>query len=303
MPFKYPRILFKRLLRNLYFLTFLNGFLIASLFYFKMDADYENQLYAALLYDVSGNNADQKSSQDYIAIKSMQLCHNLLAKRASFFGNTNLDGFKADVIHPTTVDLMTTEGACGSYATVLARILQGNNYKVRIGQMMADGRYAAHNIVEAETPHGWIVLDPTYDLYFTRPDGALASFEDVHGNWSYYSKQTPPGYDPDYKYEGVRYSNWDKVPILLPAVKKVLDLCIGKKRADGISLRTYFLQLYMVWFYVILFLYIPIFIVTVRKVIRRRFFPHQDMPFTIGNVVKYIKAYGPKPRLEEKPNT
>lgn len=38
----------KNLVRNLYFLMFLNGFLLASLFYFKMESTYENGLFASI---------------------------------------------------------------------------------------------------------------------------------------------------------------------------------------------------------------------------------------------------------------
>ena len=38
----------RRVFGNLYFLTFLNGFLLASLFYFKMEANYEKELFQAI---------------------------------------------------------------------------------------------------------------------------------------------------------------------------------------------------------------------------------------------------------------
>ena len=41
-------LMIRRVFGNLYFLTFLNGFLLASLFYFKMEANYEKELFQGL---------------------------------------------------------------------------------------------------------------------------------------------------------------------------------------------------------------------------------------------------------------
>ena len=291
---KYPFRLFRKVFRSLYFLVFLNGFLLASLFYFKMEANYENEL-----FDVIQKSIDKQiginDSKDSILIKIMQTCSNLLGNRAVIFnGSQELDGFKADFIHPASIDLMTAKGECGSYSLVLARILQNYHYPVRIAQMKAYGRYGAHNIIEANINSQWIVLDPLFDTYFVNPDGkSLASFNDVKNNWDYYSKQLPSGYDISYKYEDVRYTNWDKIPVILPAFKKVLEIVLGKEKTDSISLRVHFLRMYDLYFFITLFIYIPILILTFRKMIKKKLFPQYEMPVTISNVKKYAM-----PRLE-----
>ena len=284
----------KRIIRNLYFLAFLNGFLIATLFYFRMEANYEEELFSAIRLNIA-NKVNLKDNQDSIVIKVMQGCNSLLGNRANFFRGQNLDGFKVDYLHPTSIDLMTANGACGSYAMVLARIFQNYNFSVRIAQMKANGTFAAHNVVEVRTNNGWAVLDPLFNVYFKRPGTGLASFADVKNNWNYYSKQLPKGYDPNYKYEDVRYSNWGKIPLLMPALKKMLDIVIGKQKADTISLRIYFLRMYDFYFYMILVLYIPIFIFTARRLIKTRLFPQQNIPLTLTNIVRYLKV-----RLEGK---
>src|SRR4029077_20244932 len=139
------------------------------------------------------------------------------------------EGIKSSILDPTSIDLMTARGACGSFSMVLARLLQGYHYDVRISHITAGGVLAAHNIVEARTAHGWVVLDPLYDVYFVKPDGKLAAFDEVKNNWEYYKKQLPAGYDTKYDYEDVRYTNWTKIPVLLPAAKKMLDLVLGKQ--------------------------------------------------------------------------
>jgi hypothetical protein len=184
---------------------------------------------------------------------------------------------------------MTTQGACGSYSQVLARVIGTYHYPVRIAQMKAGGIYGAHNIVEAYNGNNWIVLDPTFNLAFVRPDSRLACFADVQNNWPYYSKQVPEGYNLQYHYEDVRYTNWTKVPVLFPAVKRILNLTIGTERANGLSIRTLFLNTYSTYFYVILLLYIPIFLMTFRLVIKTKIFPSQDIPFTFRNFIKYAR--------------
>jgi hypothetical protein len=265
--------LFRRFFGNLYVLFFLNGFLLATLFYLKMEANYENNLFKVIQKSID-RKIDANDTKDSILIKVMQTCNSILGTRASVFAGSNhdLEGFKTDFVHPATVDLMTANGACGSYALVLARILQNYNFPIRIDQMKAYGDYGSHNIIEVNVNSQWVVLDPLFDLCFVKPDsGGLASFDDVKNNWAYYSKQLPHGYDSLYKYEDVRYTNWEKIPVLLPAIKKILDFILGKKKADTISLRVHFLRMYDLYFYIVLFIYIPILLLNIRKVLMQKF--------------------------------
>lgn len=265
---------------------FFNGFVLASLLYFKMESSYENGLFASIKSSID-SRIDSNDTPDSILVKSMNVCYLLMNNRATTF-TTDL-GLEAGIFHSTTFDLMTTQGACGSYSQVLARIIRTYHYPVRIAQMKAKGIYGAHNIIEAYDGNNWIVLDPTFNVYFTRPDSRLASFADVHHNWSYYSKQVPKDYNLQYRYEDVRYTNWTKVPILFPAIKGILNLTIGTEQANSLSIRTLFLNTYAVYFYVILLLYIPIFLGTVRLVIKTKIFPSKDIPVTFRNFIKYTR--------------
>ena len=116
----------------------------------------------------------------------------------------------------------------------------------------------------------WVVLDPTYDLCFIRPDRTLASFADVHKDWGYYSRQVPYGYNPVYRYEDVRYFNWTKIPVLLPAIRSLISAMIGPQRTNEICVRAMFLNTFTVCLYVLLALYVPLLLITIRKVARRR---------------------------------
>src|SRR5580698_1092158 len=124
-----------RIFKNLYFLTFLNGFLLSSLFYFKMESTYEKELFASIQKNIN-KKIDADDTQDSVVIKVMKTCNSLLGNRASVFSDSDdLEGFNVDYLHPATIDLMTARGACGSYSLVLARILQNYTFPVRIAQM------------------------------------------------------------------------------------------------------------------------------------------------------------------------
>jgi hypothetical protein len=289
----------RRFFGNLYFLTFLNGFLLASLFYFKMEANYENELFQAIHTDIN-SRITKTESGDSVLAKIMHTTHNLLINRGPVFEGKQFSGFKSDIIDPTSIDLMTARGACGSYALVLARIMQDYKYAVRIAQMKSNGVFAAHNIVEVQTPHGWVVLDPLFDVYFVNPSRNLAGFDEVKNNWAYYKTQLPTGYDMNYRYEDVRYSNWTKIPIVLPAVKKILDLTIGKPEADRISLRTFFLKKYSICYALVLLLFIVVFAFTLVKLIQAKVFPRKNIPVTIPNIYKYLRLRFQHKQLPEQ---
>lgn len=265
---KNPFHVIRQTCKNLHFLMFLNGFFLASLFYLKMDASYENGLFVSIKADID-SQIDSNDTPDSIAVKSMNVCYHLMSNKGSIFANSDL-GPQADFFHSVTVDLETTRGACGSYSEVLARVLQTYHLPVRIAQMKAGGIYAAHNVVETMIGQRWVVLDPTYNLYFVRPDGTLASFADVRKDWGYYSRQVPHGYNPVYRYEDVRYFNWTKVPVLLPALRSLFNAIIGPERTNTICIRVMFLNTFTVCLYVLLALYIPLLVITIRKVVRRK---------------------------------
>ena len=278
----------RRVFKNLYFLAFVNGFLLATLFYFKMEANYENELFKAIRADIN-NKVTLADSEDSLMVKIMHECHNLLVNRASVFEGKPFRGIKSNLVDPASIDLMTAKGACGSYSVVLSRILQEYKYKVRIAQMKSKGVFAAHNIVEAKTKHGWVVLDPLFDIYFINPAQKLASFDEVKNNWDHYKNQVPPEYDQDYRYEDVRYANWAKIPVIMPAIKKILNITIGEKEADTISLRTYFLRKYEICFNLTLLIFVILFSYTAVRLIKAKIFPQKNIPVTFSNIYKYLR--------------
>jgi hypothetical protein len=164
---------------------------------------------------------------------------------------------------------MTGNGACGSNSFVLSRLLMQLGYVIRVAQMGSNGVYGRHIVTEVWNGNKWVVLDALYNLSFKDSSGKLASFKEVSDNWKYYSTQTPKGYDVSYNYESVRYTNWHKIPVLFPAIKKILEITIGKEATNRVCLRKYYIRKYLVLLTVNSFLIFIVGFFTYRQFKRR----------------------------------
>jgi hypothetical protein len=244
-------------------LIFLNGFALCMILNLHINASYEERLFRSVKESVDCQ-LDADDTPDSAVVKAMHTCYRLMHDRAAFFSDATKWGDGIGFIRPAWVDFMTTCGSCGSYAIVLARVLKEYKHVVRIAQMRVNGVSGGHIVVEVNTGAYWVVLDPAFDCFFIRPDNRLASFADVSRNWGYYSTQTPGGYDMRYRYEGVRYTNWTKIPILLPLARIFLRLFLGQEKTDQISLRTWFLNIYNVYFCLALSCYLFLLALTLK---------------------------------------
>lgn len=245
----------------------LNGFLLATIFYFYSEDRYEKKLFLALANHVHATTT--VTDKDSLILRSLNLTHELGKQRVDAFGNQDLNSLKS-FIHPVTLDLMTVRGSCGSYCMVLSRILTELKISNRIIQMKVHGEYGGHIVVEAEASRGkWVVLDPSYNVSYKKQDGTLADFKEVGGDWQYFSKQVPADYNMDYAYEGAQYTNWKKIPLVMPALKSVLSWTMGQEKANTISLRTIFLRKYHIIFLVTSGLYLLMLTTVFAKYVRR----------------------------------
>ena len=234
-----------KLLLNLYFLLFFTGFVLATMIYFKMEATYESEIFGAIS-DYIVRDSIGKNNEDTFFVRALAIANSFEHNRLGIFKNREIEGWKANLFHPATVDLTTGSGACGSASTILGRVLKSNNFKVRFAQMTVNGRSGGHIVIEANKKNKWVVLDPLYNLYFKDSSGNFASFEEVHKNFNFYKKQVPADYPMEYSYEGVNYTNWKKIKIIGPATKSILDFFIGKEKADKISIRAHIIRNYYI---------------------------------------------------------
>ena len=243
--------------RNHKFFYFLNGLIIGVLFYFYSEDFYEQQIFGAIASNIrEGLPAKQDLLIDTVIVRSLRITHNMEQNRQNIFGDAELRGFKAQLVQPVTYDLMTGRGACGSNAYVLARLLQEFKIPVRIGQMSVNGMYGGHIIVEAKVKNEWRVLDPLYELKFLRSDGQLAGFNEVKQQWDFYKKQLPANYNTAYKYEAIRYTNWNKIPVVMPALRSVIKFFSSESYVSSLSLRVWILRKFSVLYFISLISYI-----------------------------------------------
>ena len=140
------------------------------------------------------------------------------------------------------VQLMDGRGACGSHAHVLGRLLDRAGIDFRGVQMYcADSNtWGCHTTIEAYADGKWIAVDPLYNVVFP------VSAAEVGRNWDTYKALAPQGYDMKYKYAGVRYTNSTKIPVIMPAIKTVLDFA-APEFASTFSVRRYVLNVYRVY--------------------------------------------------------
>ena len=257
-----------RFIRNkIFFFIFLNGFLLALLVYFYTEDNYENQIFKALATQVKQSTSSFET--DSLLLQSLHLTYNLEKFRLSVFGDKQIRSFKSDLIRPVTYDLMTGSGACGSYAFVLCRLLNELNVETRFAQMKVNGEFGGHIIVEAKSNYGWVVLDPSYNLTFKKATGQLANFEEVKHNWAFFKNQVPDNYNPDYSYSDAQYTNWNKIPVIMPLVKGVLSVVKGEKEANEISIRNIILKKFSLLFNITLVFYVLITLLFIKTYIRQ----------------------------------
>jgi len=124
-------------------------------------------------------------------------------------------------------------GPCGSRSRVLAALLESRDIPVRLTALHV-GERAVHTVVEAKCSQKWVILDPTYNLFFRSMSGELMSKEEIKAHpeifWKTADKKQGTGvpyhteYPTDtYTFEEVYPFNWEAIPFLLPLLKKCLN--------------------------------------------------------------------------------
>ena len=231
------------ILTSLNILLFFTGFMLASTIYFKTESTYESEVFGAISNYIVRDSIG-KNNDDTFFVRALNVAYSFEHNRLTVFKGQEIEGWKADIFHPATIDLMTGNGACGSASTILVRTLKSNNFKVRFAQMVVNGKPGGHIVIEANKKNKWVVLDPLYNLYLKDSTGNFASFADVQKNFKYYSKQLPKNYPMEYNYAGVNYTNWNKIKIIGPMTKSILIFFWGKEKVDEISIRSYIIRNY-----------------------------------------------------------
>jgi len=278
-----------RVFLNRYFLFVLNGFLLAAALLFYMHDAYEHNIVTALSSNIK-RQYSKYNSEDSLLIGGLRLTHYLEERRVIVFGPEEINDGYTGILQPLTNDLLTAKGACGSYALVLGSILKDIGFKIRFAQMKVDNTWGGHIIIEAKTKLGWVALDPSFNLAFVKEDGTLASFQDVHSDWNYFKNQLPDNYKREYAYDDVRYTNWEKIPVILPGIRFILNHTIGKEATNEMSIRVFFLRKYRILYYIMLSLYLYSWYRIVRRYARKRNAVRKTLTSQPGKRMVYRRA-------------
>ncbi len=147
--------------------------------------------------------------------------------------------YRFNPLHPGPGDVLRWgsdyRGACGSHVRVVVAMLRAHGIPARPLLHLDNHGHNVHTVVEAQIDGRWVVADALYGIVFRRRDGALASAADMRSDHAALLSQTVhvPGYDTTlYNFDPVTHFNWNKVPVLLPAVRTVLSAAVGEDRVD-----------------------------------------------------------------------
>jgi hypothetical protein len=249
---------------RLYVLSALNAAFVVAIALFGIDSSYEEHVFHRIVV----NSTTPSMNDEARAVALLHATSQLVGKRSDLLAPVGDEGRTLrERIFGSAVDELQGSNACGSYAIVLAKLLQTADIPTRIGQMSCGPQQGCHILTEARLNDKWVPLDASYDLFFRSADGGLADAAEIRQRWSEYGRLTPPGYRAEYKYDAMRYTNWTKIPVLMPALHWSLIHVFGVG-ADDISLRTLVLNRYRAAIYLLFVLYVPVILITVRETLR-----------------------------------
>ncbi|MEI8116868.1 MAG: hypothetical protein WCH03_04965 [Flavobacteriia bacterium] len=232
-------------------------FLFVLLIYILIEWQHENNLYrnighAARIHAANGDDTS-------VVKEAMTSINDIMQSRHNLFQDQEAHSWKQAVFQSADIDLMYGSGACGGYSKVLARTLQLQVYDVRIGQLKtASTGYGGHIIIElySETLNKWVFVDPLFKLIIRQKNGDWASVKEVAKHYNLYRSQMPAEFNARFKFDDVRYTNWDKYGGITKPYYALVKLFKGERYADTICLRMYWLSSFPVLFWSVEIVYL-----------------------------------------------
>jgi hypothetical protein len=150
--------------------------------------------------------------------------------------------YRFNPTHPSAADVLRWgsdyRGGCGSHVRVVVALLRAAGIQSRPLIILGPSSQNIHTVVEARIDDRWVVADALYDIVFRRADGQLASAKDLVQDRAVFHSQvdTVPGYDAKhYDYDQVTIFNWNKIPVVLPAIRRALVALMGEAKVRDIT--------------------------------------------------------------------
>ena len=222
-----------------------------------LEWQHERNLYQNI---ITANDHNFNPNSDTAEVRTLMLTiSSLMFSRSSLFQDHQRYSLKQQIFQSSDIGLMYGSGACGGFSKVLARTLQLKGYKVRIAQLKTlSYGYGGHTIVEfySKSCKSWVFIDPIFQVYFIKANGKWAGINDLIENWNGYKSQMPEKFKQQYRFNGVRYTNWNKLGFLSRGIKAMLNVITSEKFANTLCLRMYFLATYPIYIFGSLSIYV-----------------------------------------------
>ena len=144
-------------------------------------------------------------------------------------------------LHPGPGDVVQWgsdyRGSCGSHSRVVTAMLEARGVPSRLRLLLDDRGRSLHTVVEARVGGRWVVGDAAFGVAFVRRDGAPATAAELAADTAYFRAQvdTIAGYQRAYDYNSTTLLNWQKVPVVLPALRAGLVRVLGAKRVAELA--------------------------------------------------------------------
>ena len=245
--------------------------LAVFLVFILIEWQHENNLYRNI-GRMAQIHASSKADTAVVQEAMTSINATMQTRSAIFQGKEQLS-WKQSVFQSADIHLMYGSGACGGYSMVLARTLQALGYNVRIGQLKAiKGGWGAHIIIEyySNLLHKWVMIDPLFQFIPRTKGGNMASIQYLAKHWSDFEAQMPEDFKNQYRYNDVRYTNWDKFGGIAKPYYGLAKLFMGKAYADTICLRMYGLSTFPLLFWSIEGAYLSLFVFGFFRYRRKR---------------------------------
>jgi hypothetical protein len=258
------KMVFQKILKPSYWIFGLNLIFPILIFIKYIDFNYEDAVYRSLFTSnlVSGDSmqGETKTFKNLLNL-TFKIQSDLVGYMNNMWGRRP---FKYKWLRSGDTQLLDATGSCGSFSHVLAELCQAGGYPVKMVQLKYKGQFGGHNIIEAFVDNKWVAADGLFKIVLYNSDSSLASLEDIQKKHKIYINQFPVDYPYVDAFTDYRYTNWDKIPIIMPAIKVGLSLLFGNEFVNKLSLRVYFLNLHKSHFYILIFLYFFIFIFSIK---------------------------------------
>ena len=249
----------------------INLLFAGALVFVLLEWQHENNLYRNIgrMAQIHASSTADTS----VAQEAMISLNSTMQARSEIFQGKELLSWKQRLFNSADIHLMYGSGACGGYSMVLARTLQMLGYPVRIGQLkVINGGWGAHIIIEyySKTLRKWVMIDPLFTWIPRTKSGNMASIKYVAKHWPDFEAQMPDTFKERYRFNYVRYTNWDKWGGILKPYYKLAKLFMGKPYADTICLRMYKLSTFPLLVWTALTGYLTVFTFAYFKYRRKR---------------------------------